>query len=74
MVRNELIISTLMEIKESIGSIEQHLVTLNGRVEKVEDKASSNTKLINKNSTRLARYGGAIGAVVIIIQIGSWFF
>ncbi len=46
MVKNELVLETLMIIKEDVGAIKQHLVTLNGSVKRHEGEIKDNEKNI----------------------------
>lgn len=73
MVNNKEVIGHLMDIKQDVAGINEHLKTLNSKVAK-------NVKEIEKNrngvfdlktdfKTTMAKWGGAIATILVVVQL-----
>jgi len=76
--KTTMILNHVIKIKEDIAGIKQHckntdkhLKTLNGSLEKHEVKIENNENRIGNIRITMAKWGGAIAAILIILQFGG---
>lgn len=72
--RAEMILNYVIDIKEDVAGMKQHLKTLNGSIKKHDGRIKDNEKKINKFDRKFAYYAGAIAVLLIVAEIGVSYF
>jgi len=68
MKKEDQILNYLIQVKEDVSGIKQHLKDMNGRLLKHDEKIYNNEKNINGVNLKMAKWGGAIGVIVFLIS------
>jgi len=69
MTQHEDIIKHLMDIRDRIAKIEQHLKQQNDKIIKNEERGQENRQHLSKVDIKLAKYGTGIIVGIIILEI-----
>ncbi len=69
MVKNKDVMDNIMDVKERVSRIEQHLKAQNNKIFKNEKGVKGNKDDINNLEKRFAKWAGAFAAAILIIEI-----
>jgi cell division protein ZapA (FtsZ GTPase activity inhibitor) len=73
MTKNDDILEHIIDIKSDTAGIRQHLKDLNSKVATNVQKINCNQNEINTMKLTVAKWGGGIGAILIILQVALKF-
>ena len=67
--KNDALLAHIINIKENVAGINQHLKDMNGKLVSQENRICSNDSRIDKIDKKLATWMGGIAVVLFIVNI-----